>query len=101
MSVLWLGYKKVFLITSPFVSVWSPTTVLERALSCLTALIGREVALPGWYERNRQKVVGYWKFNDQHCSIGYAHTILANVFFIKLEIGNLKPRSLLIKRTEL
>ena len=58
-GLLWLfvatkthRFKK---ITSPFVSVWSATTALERALSCLTALIRREVALPGWHERNRKQ----------------------------------------------
>ena len=37
--------------TPPFVSQWSPTCVLEKALSCLTSLIGREAVEPGWYER--------------------------------------------------
>jgi hypothetical protein len=40
--------------TPPFVSQWSPTCVLEKALSCLTSLIGREAVYPGWYER-------FWK----------------------------------------
>ncbi len=43
-------------VTSLFVSRWSPTLVLEKALSCLTSLIGREAVEPGWYER-------YWKIN--------------------------------------
>lgn len=38
-------------VTSLFVSRWSPTLVLEKALSCLTSLIGREAVEPGWYER--------------------------------------------------
>ena len=62
---MYLSVHTVFLmkmqkITSPFVSVWSPTTALERALPCLTVLIGREVALPGWFERNRYNPPGYW-----------------------------------------
>ena len=34
-------------VTSLFVSRWSPTLVLEKALSCLTSLIGREAVEPG------------------------------------------------------
>ena len=44
--------------TPPFVSQWSPTCVLEKALSCLTSLIGREAVYPGWYER-------FWKREPQ------------------------------------
>ena len=41
--------------TSPqFGSVWSPTTELETADTCLSALIGREAELPGAYEACRE-----------------------------------------------
>ena len=36
---------------------------LRRRRSCLTAPIGREVALPGWHVRNRWKGVGHFRAN--------------------------------------
>ena len=49
------GKEKKEKATPPIVRMWSPTILLSLAQRCLTSVIGRELVLPSWYERSRER----------------------------------------------